>query len=245
MSTAGSNIAAATVGNKVFFAGGDGGFARSTEIERERTVDIYDLTTNAWSRTSMSEGRSGLTAVAANNKVYFAGGRITTNGIFNSASNISDNIDIYDNASNSWSTSSLKEPKTNFSAISTGDKIYWAGGYNQNSSTLSSCLVEIKDVNTGSSIVNNLFNPALWWPDAGQNAVVKDGKIIFYSSQIHSNPDRGDKFDIYDITTNTWSIGVLPLKIVAASIISVNNTIYLAGGYVNGPLSNQVYKLEF
>ncbi|MGE5106935.1 MAG: hypothetical protein ACM3H8_05295 [Sphingobacteriales bacterium] len=33
-------------------------------------------------------------------------------------------------------------------------------------------------------------------------------------------------------------------EIYGASIISVNNTIYVAGGYVNGILSNQVWKLE-
>jgi len=50
---------------------------------------------------------------------------------------------------------------------------------------------------------------------------------------------------VYDIATNTLSIGVLPVTIEAASIISLNNTIYLAGGLVNGALSNQVWKLEF
>lgn len=43
----------------------------------------------------------------------------------------------------------------------------------------------------------------------------------------------------------TWSIGVLPQNIEGASIISVNNTIYVASGYVNGVLSNPVWKLEF
>ncbi|MGZ8559669.1 MAG: hypothetical protein ACXWWC_15105 [Chitinophagaceae bacterium] len=38
---------------------------------------------------------------------------------------------------------------------------------------------------------------------------------------------------------------MLSQKIAAASIISVDNTIYIAGGYLNGVLSNQVWKLEF
>jgi hypothetical protein len=54
-----------------------------------------------------------------------------------------------------------------------------------------------------------------------------------------------DKFDIYDITTGTWSIGVLSKNIEGAGIISMNDTIYVAGGYVNGGISNQVWKLEF
>ncbi len=44
---------------------------------------------------------------------------------------------------------------------------------------------------------------------------------------------RSNQFDIYDAKTNTWSIGVLPFSIEGASIISVNNTIYVAGGMVD------------
>ncbi len=54
-----------------------------------------------------------------------------------------------------------------------------------------------------------------------------------------------NKFDIYYIATNSWSVGVLPVTIYGASIISVNNTICVAGGKVNGVLSKQVWKLEF
>ena len=54
-----------------------------------------------------------------------------------------------------------------------------------------------------------------------------------------------DKFDVYDVATDKWSIGVLPVGVLRASIISVNNTIYLAGGVVNGILSDKVWKMEF
>ena len=66
--------------------------------------------------------------------------------------------------------------------------------------------------------------------------------VPFYWS---SAPPVMNKFDIYDITTNQWSIGVLSVDIYASSIISVNNTIYVAGGNVNGSLSGQVWKLDF
>ena len=76
-------------------------------------------------------------------------------------------------------------------------------------------------------------------PMAGLHAVVQDNKILFMSF------DDSDKFDIYDIISNTWSIGVLPYKIAGGSIISVNNTTYIAGISINGVLSNKVWKLEF
>ena len=73
-------------------------------------------------------------------------------------------------------------------------------------------------------------------------AVVKDNKILFLRN---GDLADSDKFDIYDIISNTWSIGVLPYKIAGASIISVNNIIYVAGVSINGVLSNKVWKLEF
>lgn len=113
--------------------------------------------------------------------------------------------------------------------IGIAEKIYWAEG----------CTVEIKDVDTWNSTMTQLFKPLNWIViDQGQNVVVKDNKLVFPFQ-------RSFKFDIYDIVTNTWSIGVLNQKVTGASIISVNNEIYVAGGYVNGLLSNKVFKLEF
>ncbi len=106
------------------------------------------------------------------------------------------------------------------------------------------CSLEIKDGNTWNSSMAHLFKPREWIIDQGQNAVVKDNKIVFFTGWGGCN-----KFDIYDVTTNTWSIGVLPQSINAASIISVNNIIYVAGGILDAGnfsnYSNQVWKLEF
>jgi N-acetylneuraminic acid mutarotase len=165
-----------------------------------------------------------MSTVAVNSKLYFAGGLESFND------DALDRVDIYDDASNSWSTSHLSEPKIGFAAIAVADKIYWAGGVN-------ACSVEIKDINTGASANAYLYRVG---DNVGDKAVTKDGKIVFRPRYYYD-----DKFDIYDIATATWSIGVLPVGIYHSSIICVNNTIYIAGGDLNGPLSNQVWKLEF
>ena len=72
--------------------------------------------------------------------------------------------------------------------------------------------------------------------------VVKDNKILFLRN---GDLEGSDKFAVYDVVSNTWSIGVLPYRIGGASIISVNNTTYVAGLSINGVLSNKVWKLEF
>ena len=233
LSTAGHSIAAATVGNKVFFAGGDHGHNGTPGINRATQVDIYDITTNTWSTAQLSNYKVvGHCGVTAGSKIYFSGGE-TWQGTNPVASNV---IDIYDNVTNSWSTSSLLENRLGHTGVVIDNKIYWAGG-------TTDCSVEIKDLSTGNTSVQHLFKPGFWWQGIGQQAVIKYNKIIFLR---HSDSDPApDKFDIYDIMTNTWAIGVLPVDLNEFSVISVNNTIYIAGGRVNGVLSNQVYKVEF
>jgi N-acetylneuraminic acid mutarotase len=78
--------------------------------------------------------------------------------------------------------------------------------------------------------------------NAGQNACSKDNKLLFCRT---GEKDRA-RFDVYDLTSNRWFIGMLPKEIPeGASILSVNNTVYIAGGRVNGMASNQVWKLDF
>jgi PKD domain/Kelch motif/Galactose oxidase, central domain len=237
LSTAGNSIAAAAVGDKVLFAGGDGGF---TGPGRESRVDIYNLTTNNWSTATLSEVKRGWhAAVSLNDKVYFAGGETWPNWTIGNYG-ASSKIDIYDNTSNSWSTGNLLTARMGLTGITANDKIYWAGGQTGWYPSFSlTCSVEITDQSNNLNLINYLSEPAWWGTASGEKAVLKNNRIVYYRP-------GNNKFDIYDINSNTWSIGILAQPIpVGASIISVNNTIYIAGGYANGVYLNQVWKLEF
>jgi N-acetylneuraminic acid mutarotase len=222
LSKAASGLAGASVGNKVLFGGGYDPLVNGGNS----IVEIYDLSTNSWSVTPLSERRFFLSAVSIGNKVYFAGGS------FNSRS--SNRIDIYDNNSGTWSTGSMIEPKTNMASIALNGKIYWAGG--ENSSSSSSKLVEVKDVSTQQSVATCLFEPNHHF-----DAVAKNNQIVFFSNYGASK----DRFDIYDVTNNTWSIGLMNVEVSNAAIISVNNIIYVASGNIGNTFPRTVYKLEF
>jgi len=221
-------LAAATIGNKVFFAGGGNWNPAYTGLS---TVDIYDNATNTWSKTNLSQGRSNLSATAIGGKVYFAGG---STDAYERGSN---NIDIFDTLTNNWSGSSVQELKNFHASVAAGNKIYWAGGryFKTNNIMTTSGQIEIRDVNTGISSFHSIY------PRSEFSAVVKGDYIVFFTGRY----GEGNYFDEYNFSTNTWLSGQLPKKINDATIISVNNTIYVAGGYVDGVLSSQVWKLEF
>jgi hypothetical protein len=221
-----TGIGAAVVGNKVMFAGGYDELDNYT-----KEVEIYDLATNSWSKESLSEARGFINGVTVGEKVYFAGGVYYAGFYYYS---LSSKIDIYDNHTQTWATSSLSFINGGLAGVTDGQNIYWSGN---------GCNVEIFNSNSGTSSSSLLHRKDAFY------SVIRNGKIIFL---------RGGSnfFDIYDPSSNQWSEGVLPSSVPGgAAIICVNNTIYIAGGTVGctpigdggcTPVStNQVYKLEF
>ena len=216
----------ASAGGKIIFFGGDDMYPSSR-------VDIYDEATNSWTNTLLSESRYINQAAIAGNKIFLAGG---SSGLFGvGGSSISKRIDVFDATSGTWSIDSLSMERAVMGSINVNNKIYWGGGaimstvaeYNVTST------VEIRDLVTNTTSFKCLSEPKM-----GLTALRKGNKIIFYGGLKH-------KFDIYDITTNSWSIGELPLPIIGGNIISYNNVIYITGAELNGAISNQVWKLDF
>lgn len=228
-----SYLAAATIGDKVFFAGG--GFWGQTYFTGSAVVDIYNNSTKTWSTAQLSEGRYELSATSVGNKIYFAGG---LHSIFNA----SDKIDVFDMDANTWSVSQLQQPRAGHAGFSFNNQIFWVGGastsywYGYNLIGHS----EIRDLTTG----NTSFLCVT--PKSKFNIAFKGSKAVFFTGSMNGS---GRSFEIYDTATGQWSTGVLPFSINDATVISVNNTIYVAGGrdrdQPSGPYYDQVWKLEF
>src|SRR5436190_1603136 len=221
-------LATASVGNKIFFAGGYWIESFAT-FHYSNKVDIYDLSTNTWSTATLSEGRTSISAVAINNKVYFAGGET---GLWTIGGHqLFDKIDVYDLTTNSWSVSTLDEPKVRMGGFAVNDKIYWAGGENSQGTV---CKVEVRNANTQATSFDYLSHPT-----TAEYAVLKDNKILFTNLWQH--------FDLYNLNTNTWYTGLLPIKRSEAGLISVNNKIYLAGGWAHETQNSisGVWRIDF
>lgn len=248
----------AAAGDKVVFLSGGPTNPKPPEYVTYTFAEIYDPQTNLWrtdtlynrthSRPENFLNDAGIAATVIGEKIYFAG-----NGSDWYAWDIgliTSPVDVFDASANSWSSSNLSMARGWMAAIAVDGKNYWAGGlYSQPQLDHGpfTNLVEIRDERAGLSTFGCLFQPNAFF-----SAVSKDNKIVFFTTgnKVATDwyveaPHIANKFDIYDIATDTWSIGVLPVNIHGASIISVNNTIYVAGGFVDGVLSRQVWKLEF
>ncbi|HEX6333755.1 MAG TPA: kelch repeat-containing protein [Flavisolibacter sp.] len=231
LSQARSYAAAATVGDKVVIAGG--GYWSGTYWSSDR-VDIYDNTNNTWTTATLSVGRHSLTATTVNNEVYIAGGS-QGSGVGIVPSGV---VDVYDASANTWTTSSadtMSQRTMEHAAIADGNRIYWAGGIFTSTGTLTN-KVEIRDVSTGTSTYNCLHTTKARFP-----VVKKNNQLIFFTYS------SDNQFDIYDIATNTWKIGRLPFNLAHAAIITVNNEIYVAGGFIDATPAptNGIWKLTW
>ncbi|HET6768191.1 MAG TPA: hypothetical protein VFH08_12350 [Chitinophagaceae bacterium] len=151
---------------------------------------------------------------------------------------ITKRIDIYDVSRGQWSVDFLSIERASMGSIGANNKIYWGGGIVANSDPdilyVATNLVEIRDLATNTTTFDCLSEPR-----DQLTAIRKDNKIIFFGT------NNVARFDIHDLTTNSWSIGVLPQSFYAASVISYNNIIYVVGSHASGVLSNQVWRLEF
>ncbi|MEJ7588786.1 MAG: hypothetical protein WKI04_14615 [Ferruginibacter sp.] len=101
-----ADIAAATAGNKVLFAGG----------YRNSKVDIYDASSNSWTTALLSQPRIVSSTATLGNKVLFFTGDPNYN-----------RMDIYDASANTWSTAELNKSLYSIPIVA-GNQVFIGGG---------------------------------------------------------------------------------------------------------------------
>jgi hypothetical protein len=137
-------IAATTVGDRAFFAGGLDGFSYLD------TVDVYDNATGMWSVKSLSQARAigdpGATTVGS--RAYFAGGQV--------AGGMSDVIDVYDADFDTWFALTLSVPRSGLAATTVGDLAVFAGGVTFMGAFAASDVVDVVASGTGAQATSLL-----------------------------------------------------------------------------------------
>ena len=186
------NMGAVTVGDIVFFAGGD------TGVTLRCVLDIYVSTPKIWSSSALSAPRTQVGASSVGDLAFFAGG--TEAGVA-----VTSVVDVLDTQSMTWSSASLSVARAGVSAASVGTKVLFAGG---GGGGFISDRVDIYD-----SALGLPTNPAAWSTatlsvarSGATPATVGDLVLFAGGSGIGGVPYS--TVDVYDDSTGSWSLGV-------------------------------------
>jgi N-acetylneuraminic acid mutarotase len=232
-------MAVATIGNKILFAGG----GNNDWIDVTSRVDIYDATTNSWSIAELSQARNYPAAVTLQNKVYIAGGGYWGPLTQGSSTNYhigSTTIDIYNNETNTWTTSKLSEGRFELSATAIDNKIYFAGGLN-NIFTASS-KIDIYDAATGNWSYSNMNEPR-----AGHLGVFVGDKILWAggaSTSYGSGYNLADNVEIRNTLTGATANECFLPKAQFQSVKINNQIIFFTGISIDQASQFDVYDIS-
>jgi len=176
-----------------------------------------------WSVGKLSETRNGISTVVHGNKIYFAGGT-------NTAQLASKTVDIFDVDTKQISTASLSIGRHSISAISTPDRILFAGG-NIGSGSNPVANVDILNTTTNAWTATQLSVPG-----QGMAAGLLGNKVFFAGGDQGVNGNAADtrsrQVDIYDLNANVWSAAKLKdIRKYGLGAAVVGSKIYFAGGF--------------
>lgn len=231
-------VVAAATHSKLLIAGGmERGVSSNGLLPALTIVDIYDSETQELSVAHLSKARYSITAIAHQEKVFFAGGMERSDH-----TKASTRVDIYDAKTNSWSTAELSEPRCGIIAAASGNKVIFSGGYNQNDNytLMFSRRVDIYDISTNTWTTATMTEPRI-----SHSASVVENKIYIAGGErpninpaidIYVNVNGFDTFslnqsiDVYDVATNTWTKSLLSRARARHSAAVVDDAIYWIGG---------------
>ena len=275
LSQARIHMGVATLGNKIFFAGG----YINSDSHTSR-VDIYDAGTNTWSVAELSEARINPAAVSLGNKIYFGGGCPLDGGLQVTPSG---RVDVYDATTNSWSTAELSEARTSLAGVSIGNKIFFAGGWGNNGFskkvdshigvTSQWSIDSLSEARSGlvSATLNNKAFFAGGWIGGLPNTPAYSSKVEIYDNATQSwsvatlsqpaefsgaasDGNRilffpyGTRMEIYNSASNNLYYSELNQSLYSSSVVGAANHIYVAGGALNSNYTNytsQVWRVQF
>ena len=212
LSQARAEIATATVGTKVLFAGGVPNFTGDGPSTKSNAVDIYDGATGQWSTAKLSVPRSEVAGAGVGNYAIFAGGiyysKKTRGGLYSNA------VDIYNNSTGRWTTAKLSSARVVISAATVGTKAVFIGPSFSNRGNA----VDVFDSVTGRWSHTTLLTGKY------QSAVAVLGtKAIFGGAGSGS-------IAMYDAATNVWSTVEFTSNSGQGGATVVGNQALFAGG---------------
>jgi len=198
-----------------------------------KNVDIFNANTNSWSVSYLSIGRCGLagTSLPKQGLAFFAGGYI---GIPNGSSVAIeiDVVDIYHANNNSWTTAKLSVARDTFTASSLPEQgiVFFAGGYGNRGQVFDTIDIYHYYNNSWTTAILSVPRAAL------TSASLANNGLVFFIGGVVT-PDYNvafafDTIDIYNVSSNNWTISKLstPRYYAAAASLSNSGLIFVGGG---------------
>jgi N-acetylneuraminic acid mutarotase len=207
LSTSKVRMGAASLGSKVYFAGG----AAAPNYLSTTKIEIYDLNTEYWSTDNLSLARDYPTTANLGSKVFFAGGYDVNSLDFFSR------VDTYDTLTGLWTTAELSVPRSNMAAITYGNEVFFAGGVNFATG------VSYPTIDIYNSVTGDWTTDVLPSQSGPMNGVLVGAKGLFVGPS---------GIDIYDFITESWSSVGLPLERGFSAVTAVGNKVIIAGGII-------------
>jgi N-acetylneuraminic acid mutarotase len=213
----------AAYNGKIYVFGGDGSADRNIN-------QAYDWISNSWSlKTNLPRGVRGNAVATLNNLIYSVGGNIGTGSTF-TPTNL---VYAYDPVTNNWfQKASMNYPRAIAGITVANGKIYVMGG--QIGSTTYSVNMEEYDpeTNTWTPLSSMLTSKAYF------GTVTWNGKIYTLGGAYMngSTSMSTNKIEVFDLTLKRWTTltTTLPVALQGFACATVNNKIYLMGGYTYG-----------
>jgi hypothetical protein len=219
--------AAASSGNLAFFAGGVNGYSDLTDCS---VVDVYNATSNRWTWVTIHQ-TCDASVTSVGDLVLFAGANWPKQSAHGPDCSV---VTIYNVTSNRWRATycTLSLPRTGMKATTVGNLALFAGGGVYNSTPTVSKLsdvVDIFDVSTGLWSTGRLSLPHM-----GISVTSVRDLALFtrgYTTDMNGNIERVDRIDIYNTSSNQWSVAHLSQPHSGMAATSVGDITIFAGGY--------------
>jgi hypothetical protein len=181
------------------------------------TFNVYDAATGGFLPPPAIQAAFEQVSAVSGGKAYFAGGLTDLKH-----SGISGAVEIYDSATNQWSTSTLPDPGIVGAAVAVGGKVLFSGGH----------IAPLPEDGDADNFVDIYDTGTSQWSTARLSgsigaivAATIDNTVIFAGA----DGQNESVVDMYDAGTGKWSTAPLSVARSPEAVVSVGKYVLLAG----------------
>jgi N-acetylneuraminic acid mutarotase len=198
--------------------------------------EVYDPATGTWeNKTSMPTPRNHLQANLVGGKIYLIGGQTQQPLDDPSAEHTSDLTEVYDPATDSWTTMApIPNPVYGYASAVMDEQIYIISGWNPNASL--SNLVQIFNPKTNIWSLGKSIPTPVRDASAGATSGVAAQKRIYViggsADATRAGGEHGTNLtQVYDPEADAWSKGAdMPTERWGLAVAVTNDKLYAMGG---------------